>query len=155
MAHLIRLLSAERSTDVEGNHLTLGRPSGNWRKQLDVATNAVEQQQGYAHARSSLTANAQRLAVDLYHFERERKLSVIACTQALCGDSALHLVRRSGLPVVFTAFRPVPLCVLCDRTQVLAQDLAHVRLRQDVEKPHLLRHLVGRKLPRSEERRVG
>src|SRR5262245_27450350 len=41
----------------------------------------------------------------------------------------------------------MPSCVLWDHTQVLTQDLAHVRLRQGVEKAHLLRHLVGRKLP--------
>src|SRR5215813_15267490 len=81
------------SGDVEGNDLALGHPTGNWRKQLDVAANAVEQQQGYARTRSRLTANAQRLVVDLQHIERERKPSVIACARALCGDNALHFVQ--------------------------------------------------------------
>src|SRR5215813_14224689 len=135
------------SGDVEGNDLALGHPTGNWRKQLDVAANAVEQQQGYARTRSRLTANAQRLVVDLQHIERERKPSVIACAQALCGDNALHFVQSEGVGDRVHGSKPVPSCVLWDRAQILAQDLAHVRLRQGVEKAYLLRHLIGRELP--------
>src|SRR5262245_13275747 len=85
------------SGDVEGNDLAPGHPTCNWRKQRDVAANAVEHQEGYTHARSILTADAQRLAVDLQHFERERKLSVIASAQAFCGDNALHFVQSEGV----------------------------------------------------------
>src|SRR5262245_2635555 len=120
------------SGDVEGNDLALGHPTCNWRKQLDVASNAVEHQQGYTHTRSSLTADAQRLAVDLQHFERERKLSVIASAQAFCGDNALHFVQSEGVGGRVHGSKPVPSCVLWDRAQILAQDLAHVRLRQGV-----------------------
>jgi len=38
---------------------------------------------------------------------------------------------------------PVLSCVLRDPAQVLTEDLAHVRLRQRVEKADLLRHFVG------------
>src|SRR5215471_9509760 len=36
---------------------------------------------------------------------------------------------------------------LWQTAQILAQDLAHIRLRQRVEEADLLRHLVGRELP--------
>src|SRR5215510_7108362 len=53
--------------------------------------------------RRSPMAIIHRLATRLSIFSfRARMEALIACTQALCADNALHFVRRSGLAVAFT-----------------------------------------------------